>query len=162
QIILSSLDEPDGLAPRGLNLLRRRLREFVRLDRQFFLQFAVAQNFDRVVLPLDDAGSLERRRIDRGAVLEALFEGRHIDNCHDSGEIFVVEPALGQAPHERHLPPFEGKASRESGMCRMPLVAPASCLAVTRPRAATDALTVLALYDPAMNVVDQHFRSSPR
>src|SRR5579872_1462757 len=140
----------------------RRGREFVRRDGQFFLQFPRSQNFDRIEPPLHQSAGLESRRIDRGPLVERLFERAEIDDGHDAREEFIAEAALGQPPHEGHLPSLEGKPMRVARVSRVPLVAAPGRLPMPGPRPAPHALAVLPFDDLAMHVIDNHVTATPR
>src|SRR5437588_1025393 len=125
-------------APCRFDLLPRRSGELRRVHGQLLGQLAVAENFDPVVLALDQAGLAQRRLVDGGAVVETL----EVRDVHH-GVVFlenVREAALRQAAVQRHLAAFESAHARESGARLLPLLAAAGGLAVARTRTAAHAL----------------------
>src|SRR5262249_3439291 len=103
---LSGLRPDDlGGASCGLNLVERRLREHVGLNRNFTLQFARTQNLETAIFQLP-----ENTQFHQAARIEAVALQRfQPTNIHD--RVFLAEDIgetpLRQAPVEGHLAAFE-------------------------------------------------------
>src|SRR5438270_398465 len=151
--MLLALDD-DGQATRGGDLGGGRFAELLGVDGQGLGDLAVAEDLDPVVVPaLDDAPGPERRLVDHGAGLEGVDDPVEVDDREVLLERTVDEPALGDAPGQRHLAALEQRVLLEPLPGRVPLVALAGGLAVARAGAPADALPLLVLLDALIDVV---------
>src|SRR5436309_3777246 len=125
-------------APCRFDLLPGRRGELRRVHGELLGELAVAEDFDAVVLALDQAGLAQRRLVDGRAVVETL----EVRDVHHGVLLLedVGEAALREAAVQRHLAAFESAHAREAGARLLPLFAGAGGLAVARSRTAAHAL----------------------
>src|SRR5262249_7986099 len=106
-------------------------------------EVAVAQHLDQAARPrVEQTGPHESLGPDVAPLGEAPGEIAHVDHCELAVE-GVLEPALGDAPVERHLPTLEPGPLATARARLVPLVPLCRGLAVTGTRATPDALSRL-------------------
>src|SRR3954469_5347952 len=136
-------------AARGLDALARGLRELVGVDRELYRQLAAAEDLDRDVALLGQAGRAQRLEIHRRAVGEARGQVVQVHVLHVGPERLerhrhlLVRPAqLAHAHVDRVLAALEARTVLGAGARAVALVAAPGGLAVARAVAAPDALAV--------------------
>ena len=138
------------------DLLLGRFRETVSGDRQFFGQFAVAEDFDRVVLAFQQAAGFECFEIDLVPTLEGRFELREVENQNFRRKSVVVESAFRDPHEQRRLAPFKSLAALVAGTASRSLMTARGRLTVSGAGSAADAFACFMLLNPAIDVVQNH------
>src|SRR4029079_5852217 len=111
-------------------------------DGELLGELAVAEDLDAVVAALHQTRFAKCRLVDRGAVVEAV----DIRDVHGGVLLLedVGEAALRKTAVQRHLAALEAEHAGVAGARLLPLLSAAGGLAVSRARAAADALLGVA------------------
>ena len=124
-------------------------------DREFFGQFAVAENFHAVGAAIGQADRAQRRFIHSRAVVK-LVQVADVDRDVARRETGVVETALGNAADERHLAAFKTDADGTAGTRGLALAAATGGFAVAAGFALAEPLAAVLRAGTGFEIVQSH------
>src|SRR5208283_2903738 len=139
----------------GFDFRTGRRTERVRAHREFFGQFAVAQNFDAVPAAIGQTRRAQRRFIHARAVVKLV----QIADVHAEmarREPRVIEAALGNAADEGHLAAFKADADRAARTRRLAFAATTAGFAVAAGFTLAKALGTMFRTRTRFKIVQSH------
>ena len=101
-------------------------------------EFTIAEDFDAIDPAIGQAGAAQSLFVDPRAFIEAV-EGLEVDRQITRFVPRIIEPALGDAPDQRHLTAFETNANGTARAGRLTFASAAAGFAVSAGFALSEA-----------------------